>query len=82
LVPINELSDNHEELNDGENESKPLVQIQKWKWSLRSKARMDYLLGHLESLKLTLSVMLQTFYMVRIIMWSRYCCLITPFHLL
>lgn len=71
LVPINELSDNHEELNDDENESKPLVRIQKWKWSLRSKARMDYLLGHLESLKLTLLVMLQTFYMVRIIMWSR-----------
>lgn len=71
LVPINELSDNREDPNDDENESKPLVQIQKWKWSLRSKARMDYLLGHLESLKLTLSVMLQTFYMVKIIIWSR-----------
>ncbi|OCL10804.1 hypothetical protein AOQ84DRAFT_387264, partial [Glonium stellatum] len=71
LVPVNEVGGHHEKANNEEDEPAFLVQGQKWKWSLTSKARMDYLLGHLESLKLTLSVMLQTFYTAKIIKWSR-----------
>lgn len=65
LVPLKQMRD---ESASG----KPLSLIQKWKWSLTSKAKMDYLLSHLESLKLTLSVMIQTFYTARIIRWAKY----------
>lgn len=35
-------------------------------------ARLEYLQAHLEALKSTLSVMLQTLYTAQIIIWARY----------
>ncbi|KAL2351684.1 hypothetical protein BJ546DRAFT_851665 [Cryomyces antarcticus] len=44
--------------------------VDKWKWSIH-KPKIDYLLGHLDSLKLTLSVMLQTLHAAKITAWIR-----------
>jgi hypothetical protein len=41
-------------------------------WNALSKSKTQYLLEHLESLKLTLSVMSQTLYTAKITAWSRY----------
>jgi hypothetical protein len=40
-------------------------------WNARSQARAQYLLTHLESLKLTLSVMLQTLYTAKTAIWAK-----------
>lgn len=42
-----------------------------WGWSENSRLKACYLLGHLESLKLTLSVLLQCLYVAKITTWSR-----------
>lgn len=42
-----------------------------WSWSENSRLKAGYLLGHLESLKLTLSVLLQCLYVAKITTWSR-----------
>jgi hypothetical protein len=41
-------------------------------WNALSRSKAQYLLAHLESLKLTLSVMLQTIYTAKITAWGRY----------
>lgn len=41
------------------------------KWDLVSKTKLHYLLAYVDSLNSTLSVMLQAFYTVRVIAWSR-----------
>jgi hypothetical protein len=41
-------------------------------WNVLSRAKTHYLLAHLESLKLTMSVMLQTMYTAKISVWGRY----------
>jgi hypothetical protein len=41
-------------------------------WNVLSRSKTQYLLAHLESLKLTLSVMLQTIYTAKITTWGRY----------
>lgn len=41
------------------------------KWDLVSKTKLQYLLAYVDSLNSTLSVMLQAFYTVRVIAWSR-----------
>ena len=46
--------------------------IQSWGWSQNTSLKTCYLLGHLEGLKLTLSVLLQCLYVAKITMWSRY----------
>ncbi|KAH7062061.1 hypothetical protein B0J12DRAFT_549680, partial [Macrophomina phaseolina] len=43
----------------------------KRKWDLVSKTKLQYLLAYVDSLNSTLSVMLQAFYTVRVIAWSR-----------
>jgi hypothetical protein len=45
-------------------------------WNTVVQARAVYLLAHLEALKLTMSVMLQTLYTARAIVWARYAYLI------
>jgi hypothetical protein len=40
-------------------------------WNALSQARTQYLLAHLESLKLTLSVMLQTLYTAKTTIWAK-----------
>ncbi|KAF2810177.1 uncharacterized protein BDZ99DRAFT_498359 [Mytilinidion resinicola] len=65
LVPVDQLHEKHEE------SSASLGLIRAWKWSLTSKTRIDYLVGYLKSLKLTLSVMLQSLYTAKIIRWTR-----------
>jgi hypothetical protein len=40
-------------------------------WSNIKQARVQYLLGHLEALRLTLQVMLQILYTARTIVWAR-----------
>lgn len=46
------------------------------KWDLVSKTKLHYLLAYVDSLNSTLSVMLQAFYTVRVIAWSRSDCLL------
>ena len=41
-------------------------------WSQNTRLKAGYLLGHLDGLKLTLSVLLQCLYVAKITMWSRY----------
>jgi len=41
-----------------------------WAWGENSRLKAHYLLGHLESLKLTLSVLLQCLYVAKITTWS------------
>ncbi|KAF2499825.1 hypothetical protein BU16DRAFT_558118 [Lophium mytilinum] len=72
LVPVNQL---HEKREDDLTSSEPIRAL---KWSLTSKARVDYLLGHLKSLTLSLSVMLQTWYTAKIIQWTRTHTTISP----
>lgn len=42
-----------------------------WGWNNNSRLKAGYLLGHLESLKLTLNVLLQCLYVAKITTWSR-----------
>ena len=43
-----------------------------WAWNENSRLKASYLLGHLESLKLTLSVLLQCLYVAKITTWSHH----------
>lgn len=53
-------------------EGKSLTFGREWEWSEVSKAKVQYLLGHLESLKLTLDVLSQAIRSVKVIEWSGY----------
>jgi hypothetical protein len=48
-----------------------------WEWGQSTRLKTGYLLGHLDGLKLTLSVLLQCLYVAKITMWSRY---MLPYH--
>jgi len=56
-----------------ENDSTPMAisRRQSWNWNHASRAQIEYLLGHLDGLKLTINVMTQTLYTVKVIAWSR-----------
>lgn len=41
------------------------------RWDAAAETKVRYLLKHLEAFKLTLNVMTQAFYAVRMILWSR-----------
>jgi hypothetical protein len=49
-------------------------------WNVLTKAKTQYLLAHLESLKLTMSVMLQTIYTAKISAWGRYVAVVFGLH--
>ncbi|KAF2094041.1 hypothetical protein NA57DRAFT_60690 [Rhizodiscina lignyota] len=51
-------------------DGKSLTYGQKWEWSEVSRAKVQYLLGHLESLKLTLDVLSQAIQSVKVIEWA------------
>ncbi|KAF1987813.1 hypothetical protein K402DRAFT_46268 [Aulographum hederae CBS 113979] len=62
VVPVGELQENGEKaLTAGENWMKPEF----------TESKIEYLLSHLEAIKLTVNVMTQTFYTVKVIAWSK-----------
>lgn len=70
IVPVRQLQD-----GQGESPGVDNALVVRLKdgldWNVLSKAKTQYLLAHLESLKLTLSVMLQTIYTAKISAWER-----------
>jgi hypothetical protein len=57
--------------------SDAMVPTRNWNWSQNTRLKASYLLGHLDGLKLTLSVLLQCLCVAKIIIWSRY---MLPYH--
>lgn len=53
-------------------DGKALTYGTKWEWNKVARAKIQYLLGHLESLRLTLDVMAQAIRHVKVIEWSGY----------
>lgn len=49
-----------------------MVPSNSWEWSQNTRLKASYLLGHLDGLKLTLSVLLQCLYVAKITAWSKY----------
>jgi hypothetical protein len=69
IVPVKAARDERSTITDG---SDTIVPNRSWEWSQNTKLKVGYLLGHLDGLKLTLSVLLQCLYVAKITMWSRY----------
>ncbi|KIW01460.1 uncharacterized protein PV09_07217 [Verruconis gallopava] len=73
LVPLNPSRQNSQ---DGSALSSTTGSMSPWRedveWNVLSQARAKYLLAHLEALRFTMSVMLQTLYTAKSIIWSNY----------
>jgi hypothetical protein len=81
IVPVRTSRDERGTINmDAGNNT--IIPSNNWEWNQNTGPKASYLLGHLEGLKLTLSVLLQCLYVAKITMWSRYvlwcvsCCLL------
>lgn len=46
------------------------AETEKWEFGLVSKAKVEYLMKHLDSLESTLSLMLQSLYTVKVVEWT------------
>jgi hypothetical protein len=65
IVPLKNIHDHPD------NAYYPTSGFQPWKPDLAAQARLDYLLAHLDSLQMTLAVMMQTFSTVSMMSWIR-----------
>jgi hypothetical protein len=71
IVPVRQMQD--AQVVAGADSDAIVVQLRDGlDWNALSRSKTQYLLAHLESLKLTLSVMLQTLYTAKISAWGRY----------
>jgi len=69
IVPVKAARNERSTIMDG---SDTIVPNRRWEWNRNTKLKADYLLGHLDGLKLTLSVLSQCLYVAKITIWSRY----------
>ena len=72
MVPVQQLQDAQKTGSFGGDVALVTRLRDELDWNALSKSKAMYLLEHLESLKLTLSVMSQTLYTANSIAWSRY----------
>jgi hypothetical protein len=71
IVPVRQLQDGQG--SAGVDNNALAIQLRDGlDWNALSRSKTQYLLAHLESLKLTLSVMLQAIYTAKISAWGRY----------
>jgi|SRR5579871_5343479 len=70
IVPVKVVHDERGSVTMGGVDA--MVPSNSWEWSQNTKLKASYLLGYLDGLKLTLSVLLQCLYVAKITAWSRY----------